>query len=201
MAPHIDQIAIFPLSTFLFPGEAEHLYIFEDRYKQLVNDCEEGLLDGFGILYRGDKNHKSYGCFVKLAEVMDRHPNGELDIVVECVSVFTLSEYFDQVEGKLYPAGKVSKKPIFNSAASNELVESWKHLLVSRGVVKEKQLDHQEKSLFNIASTLELEPHEKIAFLDLGAPSKRESYLMNYLDYLDFLYEQEEKTFEGFFLN
>jgi Lon protease-like protein len=43
-----DIIPVFPLNTVLFPGMWLSLHIFEDRYKQMVADCEAG--DGiFGV--------------------------------------------------------------------------------------------------------------------------------------------------------
>jgi Lon protease-like protein len=41
---------LFPMNFFLLPGEFTQLYIFEDRYKQLVKECfKEG--GTFGIPY------------------------------------------------------------------------------------------------------------------------------------------------------
>ena len=44
------KLAMFPLQTFLLPGEEIPLRIFEPRYIELIEDCEK-LGMRFGIPY------------------------------------------------------------------------------------------------------------------------------------------------------
>src|SRR5436190_1351215 len=60
MATKQFTLPMFPLNMLLLPGETTKLYIYEERYKQLVNDClanqasfgipflEKGLINDFG---------------------------------------------------------------------------------------------------------------------------------------------------------
>jgi len=49
MSQSIRQLPLFLLNTVLFPGMPLNLYIFEERYKQMVHDCQEGDLP-FGVV-------------------------------------------------------------------------------------------------------------------------------------------------------
>ena len=50
---HLEEIAIFPLATVLFPGAILPLHIFEDRYKEMMKYAiENGGV--FGLSYRTD---------------------------------------------------------------------------------------------------------------------------------------------------
>ena len=39
MPPEARWLPLFPLNTVLFPSEALPLQIFEERYKQMMQDC------------------------------------------------------------------------------------------------------------------------------------------------------------------
>ena len=41
MTIEIRKLPLFPLHTVLFPGSTIPLNIFEDRYKEMINDCRE----------------------------------------------------------------------------------------------------------------------------------------------------------------
>lgn len=73
----LEEIAIFPLATVLFPGAILPLHIFEDRYKKMIRYAiENGGV--FGLLYRGDAaigretppDTGSIGCVAKIHAVM-----------------------------------------------------------------------------------------------------------------------------------
>jgi Lon protease-like protein len=73
----LEEVAIFPLGTVLFPGAILPLHIFEDRYKQMMRFAtENGNL--FGLSYRSDAligrdtppELGSVGCLAKIQAVM-----------------------------------------------------------------------------------------------------------------------------------
>jgi Lon protease-like protein len=49
MTQSIQRLPLFLLNTVLFPGMPLNLYIFEDRYKQMIHECQEGELP-FGVV-------------------------------------------------------------------------------------------------------------------------------------------------------
>lgn len=73
---------MFPLGVVLFPESRIPLHIFEDRYKQLINDSVQEHT-AFGINYVEEDKLHAIGCSARVVEVLERHPDGEIDIVTE----------------------------------------------------------------------------------------------------------------------
>ena len=99
-------LALFPLQLALFPGEHVPLHIFEPRYKQLISECrDEGMTFGIPAFVAG--NLSVYGTEVELAQILETHPNGEMDIVVRGIRVFKILELQRDVPDKLYSAATI----------------------------------------------------------------------------------------------
>lgn len=63
------KIPVFPLPVVVFPDEEIRLHIFEQRYKQLIQDCSDtGLV--FAILPIVDDRIQEYGTLVRLKEIV-----------------------------------------------------------------------------------------------------------------------------------
>jgi len=192
---------LFPLNLFLLPGDFTQLYIFEERYKQLINECwEKG--ESFGLPFSNKLNARNYGTAVKVHEIVKRHDNGEMEIIVQAVGNFRLDKFHYQKEGKLYPCGEVSFFDVdLGLKSSPELLNQFKaHLLNSKNLDAEL-LALEEPGLFEIASVLNLNDVEKMEFLGIGEADKMEHYLINYLRYLELLQEQENHVYQNFYLN
>ena len=99
------KLPLFPLQSIFFPGETVPLHIFEDRYKQLINDCREEAIT-FGIPVFID-NTISYGTEVQLVEVVTTYESGEMDVVCVARQVFRILSFENRMEGKLYAGGDV----------------------------------------------------------------------------------------------
>src|SRR3954469_10648816 len=82
-------IPMFPLNMVLFPGETTKLYIFEERYKQLVDDCLDNEASFCIPFIEKGKNHK-FGCEIKDHRVLKAFENGGMDILIEGTGVFKL---------------------------------------------------------------------------------------------------------------
>ncbi|RDY61996.1 LON peptidase substrate-binding domain-containing protein [Flagellimonas nanhaiensis] len=99
------KLPLFPLQSIFFPGETVPLHIFEDRYKQLINDCREEAIT-FGIPVFID-NTISYGTEVQLVEVVTTYESGEMDVVCVARQVFRILSFENRMEGRLYAGGDV----------------------------------------------------------------------------------------------
>ncbi len=99
------KLPLFPLQTVFFPGETVPLHIFEERYKQLIQDCRQEAIT-FGIPVFID-NTIAYGTEVQLAEVVTTYENGEMDVVCVARQVFRILSFENQMDGKLYAGGEV----------------------------------------------------------------------------------------------
>ncbi|MEN1786417.1 MAG: LON peptidase substrate-binding domain-containing protein, partial [Bacteroidota bacterium] len=100
------KLPLFPLQSVFFPGETVPLHIFEERYKQLINDCREEAMT-FGIPVFID-NTIQYGTEVQLVEVVNTYDTGEMDVVCIARQVFKVLTFDNEMEGKLYSGGLVS---------------------------------------------------------------------------------------------
>jgi Lon protease-like protein len=87
----VTWLPLFPLGTVLYPGLLLPLHVFEDRYRELVQDLLDGPQDAraFGVVAIregrevGDGGIRSLhrvGCLADLRQV-EPHPDGRFDIV------------------------------------------------------------------------------------------------------------------------
>ncbi len=85
------EIGLFPLELVLLPTERVPLHIFEDRYKELIGEClaREGE---FGLVLADDRGLREVGTRAAVTEVLERFPDGRLNIVVEGRERFRLVE-------------------------------------------------------------------------------------------------------------
>jgi Lon protease-like protein len=73
-------LPLFPLQVVLFPRTMLPLHIFEDRYKEMMSDVM-GSNSEFGIVLAGDKGIASTGCSATVQKVIERYPDGRLDLL------------------------------------------------------------------------------------------------------------------------
>ncbi len=85
------DIGLFPLGVALVPGELLPLHIFEERYKDLVADCRERGVP-FALLYADEGGAREIGCTARIVEVVERFPDGRMNIVVEGVEIVRVVE-------------------------------------------------------------------------------------------------------------
>jgi len=74
-------LPLFPLELVLFPHVNLPLHIFEPRYKEMIGDCLQNYWE-FGILAVRDQRVESIGCTASIAEVLQRFPDGRMNILV-----------------------------------------------------------------------------------------------------------------------
>jgi Lon protease-like protein len=75
------EIGLFPLGVALLPSEVLPLHIFEDRYRELIEECISGPTP-FGLLYADEAGMRSVGTEARVAHVLDRFDDGRLNIAV-----------------------------------------------------------------------------------------------------------------------
>jgi Lon protease-like protein len=197
----MQQLPLFPLNLFLLPGDYRQLYIFEERYKQLVNESwEQGR--NFGLPFSNKLNDRNYGTAVVVHSIISEEETGEMEIIVKATGTFRLDKFYNLQEGKLFPYGEVSffNQSGFTSASTNLVEHFKKHLLNSQSDDGEL-LALKAPSIYDIAGVLNLSDIDKMEFVSLGQASKMEHYLINYFRYLEIIQEQEEHVFQNFYLN
>lgn len=73
-------LPLFPLQVVVFPRTRLPLHIFEERYKLMVREAIRQE-DEFGIVLARDQGIASAGCSVAVEKVLNRYPDGRMDIL------------------------------------------------------------------------------------------------------------------------
>jgi len=177
-----ESLPLFPLpATVLFPGMRLPLYIFEDRYRQLVTDC---ILTGtpFAILLAtasevADSPSEPYriGTAARIYEV-ERNSDGTMNISTVGGERVEVVE-FDR-KSKPYLVGKVLELPLRASDPAvievaawdaRELFPKYLNLLLARSgadaVEIEMPMSPQETASI-ICANLQINPEVKQALLE-----------------------------------
>jgi Lon protease-like protein len=98
-----QDFPLFPLGIVALPFEAVPLHIFEPRYRTMVSQCLESGSE-FGIVWAAEDGLRPIGCACEIAEVLERHEDGRMDILTRGTRPFRLVEAHD---GLPYPAGTI----------------------------------------------------------------------------------------------
>ena len=85
------KIALFPLDVVLFPGVPLPLHIFEERYKEMVNECLSGDLL-FGVVRAQREGLAIAGCMASISRVLRQYPDGRIDLLCEGESRFEIEQ-------------------------------------------------------------------------------------------------------------
>jgi len=195
------QLALFPLQLFLLPGERTNLHIFEDRYRQLLEDCESSKIL-FGIPYAENGNLSGIGCVVKLIRVLKKYDNGSSDIEVEATEVFKIDQFYMRFGEKLYPGGDVSVveqeklEPI-----SIELLSALDSYLTKANINFRSEISPVDMNAFQVATLLDLPQKDKIRIAKRTTKARQEQIILNHIAIYSKLLEQEKSVQGNFFLN
>ncbi|MDQ3303770.1 MAG: LON peptidase substrate-binding domain-containing protein [Actinomycetota bacterium] len=97
------DIPLFPLNVVLMPGTPMPLHIFEDRYKQMVNECLDAETE-FGMIFADESGTRQVGCTARIVDLVERYDDGRLVILVEGSQRFKLNNV---LSGKPYYVGDI----------------------------------------------------------------------------------------------
>ena len=111
------DIPLFPLNVVLMPGTPLPLHIFEERYKQMVNECLDSETE-FGMVLADESGTRQVGCTAKIVELVQRYDDGRMVILVEGSRRFKLNNV---LSGKPYYVGDIE---YFEEDGSEEDVSS-----------------------------------------------------------------------------
>jgi Lon protease-like protein len=169
---------LFPLGIVALPSESVPLHVFEDRYRQMIEQCLRGepgsLQRQFGIVWLSDEELKQVGCACEVERVVERLDDGRLNIVARGTRPFRLVERQDDLP---YPAGVVEFEDDAEEAV-DELARASAHELY-RDLVEQatdRHLDDEELALmgsYQMAATVEFDKDAKQELLELRSENAR----------------------------
>jgi Lon protease-like protein len=171
--PLLRDFPLFPLGLVVLPSELIPLHIFEDRYKAMIARCLEEESE-FGIVWLADDGLREIGCACEIAEILERMPDGRINLVARGTRVFRIEERQDELA---YPAGTVEflddgdeeVDPMAAAAAHIAYAD-----LVEQATDRTPELAEIELlSAYAMAATVEFGLDAKQGLLDLRSESAR----------------------------
>lgn len=73
-------LPLFPLSVVLLPATPLPLHIFEERYKEMMSEVIPARSE-FGVVMAKDDGIVNIGCTATIDRVLQRYPDGRLDLL------------------------------------------------------------------------------------------------------------------------
>ncbi len=195
------KLPFFPLQSVFYPGETVPLHIFEDRYRELIQDCRKEAIT-FGIpVYIQDTI--AYGTEVQLVEVVTTYPNGEMD--VRCVGrqVFRVESFSPKLPNKLYSGGDVSfldtdydADEALKASVIEKIKELYAYMEVSYDQIAPKRFNS-----YVLAHKIGMSFAQEYQLLQLPKENDRLRFLENHLDTVIAVLQDVDKTKKAIDLN
>lgn len=202
----LQEIAIFPLATVLFPGTVLPLHIFEDRYKKMIRYAIEhsGV---FGLQYRSDAaiGHEtppatgSVGCIAKINAVVPLE-GGRMNIVFTGLiryRILGLQQSTPFVVARIEPVTDDLEPGADLNRIFDDIVELCRKFLAAAQALDESPApvnqdlpDEPEAFSLLVASALPIDNDAKQTFLEMTSTRLRLSRLRPFVtsalsDYAD----------------
>jgi Lon protease-like protein len=169
----VQNFPLFPLGLVALPSELIPLHIFEERYKTMIGQCLDEESE-FGIVWLADDGLRPIGCACEVAEVLERLPDGRINLVARGTRVFRIEE---RQEDLPYPAGTVEflydrdDTPDPEAAAGAHIAYAD---LVEQATDRTPEVGQIEAmSAYEMAATVEFGLDAKQGLLDLRSETAR----------------------------
>ena len=115
----MNELGLFPLSLVLLPTEQVPLHIFEERYKDLIEECLDDDAE-FGIVYADESGIREIGTRAAVLEVLTRFEDGRMNILIEGGDRFELREL---TSGRSFQTGDILPIEDVDDSADASTVE------------------------------------------------------------------------------
>lgn len=156
----------------LLPGERAPLHIFEPRYRELIGEClDTGAT--FGLVFVDDKGLRAIGTHAAVVELLERLPDGRMNVVVEGRDRFRLVEL---TSGRSFHTGVVADEQDEEDPATPVDVERALELFVELKTLVDADVDDPESDgalSFAIASRVDFGADTKQQLLESRSERER----------------------------
>jgi Lon protease-like protein len=176
-------IPIFPLNIVVYPGESLNLHIFEPRYRQLIEDCQQNGKP-FGIPVVLNNKVAELGTLVRITEVVQVYDDGKMDIRTRGERVFRVLEAVNSLPEKLYGGAIVHYPDNLEGLISHKMssiMSSIRELHRLLNISKDFRKADHELSSYDIAHHAGLSIEEEYELLGLFREDQRIAYLQRHL--------------------
>jgi Lon protease-like protein len=190
------EIGLFPLGLVLLPTEQVPLHIFEPRYRELIAECLESD-QPFGLVYADEDGLRRTGTLASVVEVVERFPDGRLNIVVEGGDRFRLLEL---TAGRSFQTGSIEALPVDDDPPEPEDVERglglFAQLVELTGAQVEVPGDDLVQPSFSLAARFELATELKLELLEEQSERVRLKRLCEILETVTAAVRRQRETAE-----
>jgi len=167
------EIGLFPLEMVLLPTERVPLHIFEPRYRELIGDCLARDAD-FGLVLADERGLREIGTRARVAEVLERFPDGRLNIVAEGRERFRVLEL---TGGRSFQTAQVDELADEADGPADEAVERGLALFGELCEATESEVDEPDPALghlsYQLAARVDFGAEVKQQLLELRSEPKR----------------------------
>ena len=191
----MQLLAMFPLEIVVFPQEALNLHIFEPRYRELIQDCEEQNIL-FGIPYYRPENKMKFGTIVQLKKVERVYDNGTMDIKTEGLDPFELMRFTKFHPGKSYPGGYIRKLYWEKEGDLNlraKIREALKELYEFMNIKKAPVVFEDSFITFDIAHKVGFTKNQEYELLQIPSEVQRQQFMFDHLKRMIPMIKQAEE--------
>lgn len=182
----MDIFPVFPLSLVAFPRETVNLHIFEARYIQLINECDaEGITFGIPLFF--EKKLYTVGTEMRLTDIVERYPDGKMDVRVEGCGRFRCISKLFIPKDKLYSAVEMER---FDGSDDTNIIlqeKAYEALCELHNAANIKgKLPNSASALhtYQVAHFAGFSPAQKVELLSIPDEINRLSFLIEHLELL-----------------
>jgi len=169
----VRDFPLFPLGLVALPSELVPLHIFEERYKTMIGRCRDEPSE-FGIVWMADDGLRPIGCACEIAEVLERMPDGRLNLVARGTRAFRIDARQDELA---YPAGTVEfledRAEDTDPEAADEAHAIYAELVAQATDRTPDPVEIEAMSAYEMAATVEFGLEAKQGLLDLRSETAR----------------------------
>lgn len=173
MAAHVRDFPLFPLGIVALPSELIPLHIFEERFKTMIGRCLDEESE-FGIVWIADDGLRPIGCACEIAEVLERMPDGRMNLVARGTRPFRIETRQEELP---FPAGTVEFLEDRDEEIDDQ-VRAGAHMAYAELVEQATDRTPEPAELarmtaYDMAATVDFGLDAKQGLLDLRAESAR----------------------------
>lgn len=176
-------LPLFPLDLVLLPGVPLTLHIFEPRYKEMIKECLDHK-SGFGMIRSKEEALASIGCTAEIMNVLKKHPDGRMNILVEGKKRFEVLQ-INQERAFL-------RAEVFYLADENELaaaddvekaIRLHQEIMELAGAQPETIAATETAQLaYRLAGSLPFDPDFQQALLEMSSEAERTRAMVSFFE-------------------
>ena len=171
----LPDVPLFPLSLVMLPGELVPLHIFEPRYRDMIAFCVEHEAP-FCLVLADDDGMREVGCLTRTIEVLERLPDGRVNLVATGGQVARIERIDDGRHTYLSAAVTVlDDDPTARSTppAMDAAIELYRSLLRDADAPADDGVAAGDQLSYELASRVEFPLEVKQSLLEGRAESDR----------------------------